>query len=154
MRRRASVLVALLLGALAAGRAGAACNVAATGINFGNYDVFATAPADSTGSVTVTCDDVPPAAPVIAIGPGRAGTFLPRRMRHASLPDVLDYNVFTSPSMAAVWGDGTGGTATVAAGRVPRNRPPRPITIYARIPAGQNVSAGSYSDALVVTITW
>ncbi len=152
--RCVSVGIAVLVGALAAGAANAACNVTATGINFGGYDVFATAPLDSTGSVTVTCDDVPPANPVIAISAGAAGTFLPRRMRHASLPDVLNYNVFTSPAMAAVWGDGTGGTATVAAGRVPRNRPPRPVTIYARIPAGQNVSAGTYSDTLVVTITW
>lgn len=154
MRRRASLGIAVLLGAFAAGHADAACNVTATGINFGNYDVFATAPVDSTGSVTVSCDDIPPASPVIAIGPGGAGTFLPRRMRHASRPDVLNYNVFTSPSMSVVWGDGTGGTATVAAGRVPRNRPPRPVTIFARIPAGQNVPAGAYSDTLVVTITW
>ncbi len=154
MRRRASLLMAVLLGALAAGNADAACNVTATGISFGNYDVFATAPVDSTGSVTVTCDDIPPASPVIAIGPGAAGTFLPRRMRHASLLAVLDYNIFTSPSMAAVWGDGTGGTTTVPAGRVPRSRPPRPITIYGRIPAGQNVPAGTYGDTLVVTVTW
>ncbi len=152
--RCASLGIAVLAGTLAAGPADAACNVSATGVNFGNYDVFATAPLDSTGTVTVTCDDVPPASPVVAIGPGAAGTFLPRRMRHASLPEMLNYNVFTSPSMSAVWGDGTGGTATVAAGRVPRNRPPRPLTIYGRIPAGQNVSAGTYSDTLVVTITW
>ncbi len=152
--RCTNIAVASLLLALATGSADGACNVTATGVNFGNYDVFATAPLDSTGSVTVTCDEIPPANPVIAIGPGAAGTFLPRRMRHASLGDVLNYNVFTSPSMSAVWGDGTGGTTTVAAGRVPRNRPPRPVTIYGRIPAGQNVSAGTYSDTLVVTITW
>ena len=68
--------------------------------------------------------------------------------------DGLGYNVFTSPSMAVVWGDGTGGTSTVAMGPVPGRRPLRPVTIYGRIPAGQNVSAGTYSDTLVVTITW
>lgn len=154
MRRFVSFGIAVLLAAFAAGRADAACNVAATGINFGAYDVFSPAPVDSTGSVTVSCDDIPPANVVIAIGPGGAGTFLPRRMRHASLPDVLTYNVFTSSSMAVVWGDGTGGSATVTAGRIPKNRPPRPITLYGRIPAAQNVSAGSYSDTLVITITW
>lgn len=152
--RCASLGIAVLFAALAAGRSDAACNVSATGINFGNYDVFATAPVDSTGTVTVSCDDIPPASPVIAIGPGGAGTFLPRRMRHASRPDTLAYNVFTSPAMSVVWGDGTGGTGTVAAGRSPGRRPPRPIPIYARIPAGQNVSAGSYGDTLVITVTW
>ena len=152
--RCASLGIAVLLGALAAGRADAVCNVAATGISFGNYDVFSTGPVDSTGTVTVSCDDIPPVSPVIAIGPGGAGTFLPRGMRHASLPDRLGYNIFTSPSMAVVWGDGTGGTSTVTMGPVPGRRPPRPVTIYGRIPAGQNVSAGTYSDTLVVTITW
>lgn len=154
MRSFVSFGIAVFLAAFAAGRADAACNVTATGIAFGNYDVFSPAPLDSTGTVTVSCDDIPPANVVVAIGPGGGGTFLPRRMRHASLPDTLAYNVFTSPSMAVVWGDGTGGTATVTAGRVPPNRPPKPVTIYGRIPPAQNVSAGIYSDTLVVTITW
>ncbi len=152
--RCASLGAALFVGLIVAGDAGAVCNVTATGINFGVYDVFATAPLDSTGSVSVTCDDVPPPRPVIAIGPGGAGTFLPRRMRHAWLQDTLGYNVFTSSAMSVVWGDGTGGTSTVSAGRVPGPRPPRAITIYGRIPPGQNVAAGLYSDTLVVTITW
>lgn len=154
MRCRVSLGLVVCLGALAAGRADAVCNVAATGIDFGSYDVFSPTPRDSTGSITVSCDEIPPANVVIAIGPGGAGTFLPRWMRHASLPDALGYNVFTSPSMAVVWGDGTGATATVTMGRVPPNRPPKPVTIYGRIPPAQNVAAGTYSDTLVVTITW
>lgn len=152
MKRLVSLV--LLLAATAAGHADAACSVAATGIDFGVYDVFSPNPVDSTGSVTVSCDAIPPGSVVVAIGPGGAGGFLPRQMRHPSLPDTLGYNVFTSSSMAAVWGDGTGGTATVRTGAVPPPRPPKPITLYGRIPPGQNVPAGTYSDTLVVTITW
>ncbi|MGE5188860.1 MAG: spore coat U domain-containing protein [Gemmatimonadota bacterium] len=154
MRRLGSLGVALSLAVLAAGHAEAACSVTATGINFGVYDVFSPVPLDSTGSITVACDAIPPGSVVVAIDPGGAGTFLPRRMRHASLPDTLGYNVFTSASMAAVWGDGTGGTATVRSGAGPPNRPPKAVTIHGRVPPGQNVSAGTYGDTLVVTITW
>ena len=154
MKHAASLGIALLLAAVAAGHADAVCNVTATGINFGNYDVFSPTALDSTGSVTVWCDQVPPPNVVIAIGPGGSGTFIPRRLRHASQPDQLVYNVFTSPAMSVVWGDGTGGTATVTLSRVQRNKPPRIATIYARIPPVQNVSVGSYSDTLVVTILW
>lgn len=144
----------MLLGAFASGRADAACSVSATGIDFGVYDVFSPTPLDSTGSFSVSCDELPPENIVVAIDPGGAGTFLPRRMRHASLPDTLGYNVFTSSNMAVVWGDGTGGTSTVRIGAVPAPRPPKTATIYGRIPPGQNVSAGIYGDTLVVTIIW
>jgi spore coat protein U-like protein len=56
--------------------------------------------------------------------------------------------------MSVVWGDGTAGTATVVQPKVMRNKPPAAITIYGRIPAGQDVSAGAYGDTLTVTITW
>lgn len=145
----------LLLLLLPAGVAGAACTVSATGVAFGPYDVFASAPLDSTGTVTVSCDEVPPPDVTIEIGPsGGSGGFNPRRMGHASRPDRMNYNLFTDPSRSAVWGDGTAGTQTVFLKRVKRQKPPVVTTIYGRIPPGQNVSAGGYSDTLTVTITW
>jgi spore coat protein U-like protein len=146
-------LAAAALFLLAAGPSDAACTVTTTGVNFGDYDVFVTVPQDSTGSVTVSCDRNPPTDVTIAIGPsGTTGGFLPRSLRNASAPDRLNYNLFTNASRSVVWGDGTSGTATVVLRRVRRNRP-QTATIYGRIPPGQNVSVGSYSDTLTVTIT-
>ena len=154
MKRIRSVLPILLL-LLPAHEARAACNVSATGVSFGAYDVFSPSPLDSTGSVTVSCDETPPADVVIAVGPSAgSGGFNPRQMRHASIPDRLGYNLFTDPSRNAVWGDGTAGTQTVFLKNVKRQKPPVVTTIYGRIPPGQNVSAGSYSDTLTATITW
>jgi len=136
-----------------AGEAGAACSVSATGVNFGAYDVFVTAPLDSTGTVTVTCDQAPPVDVTIAIGPsGTSGGFVPRQMRSASSPDRLNYNLFVNAGRSTVWGNGSAGTSTVFLNNVRRNRPVV-TTIYGRIPAGQDVSVGSYSDSLTVTIT-
>jgi spore coat protein U-like protein len=142
-----------LLCLLLAGEAGAACSVSATGVNFGAYDVFVASPSDSTGTVTVTCDQAPPVDVVIAIGPsGTSGGFNPRQMRSASSPDRLNYNLFVNAGRSTVWGDGAAGTSTVFLKNVVKNRPVL-TTIYGRIPPGQDVSVGSYSDSLTVTIT-
>jgi len=144
-----AVLLSLMLG----NAAHAACRVTTTGMNFGAYDVFAAVPRDSSGTVTVACDRNPPTDVTVSIGPSPAsGGFQPRQMRHASQPERMDYNLFTTPSMTTVWGDGSAGTSTVLLRKVNRNRPVT-TTIYGRIPPGQNVSVGAYSDAVTVTIT-
>jgi spore coat protein U-like protein len=145
--------LAVLLCLSLAGVAGAACTVSATGVNFGSYDVFVATPIDSTGTVTVTCDQAPPPDVVIAIGPsGTSGAFIPRQMRCASSSDRLNYNLFTNAGRSSVWGDGAAGTSTVLLKNVTKNRPVV-TTIYGRIPPGQDVSVGTYSDSLTVTIT-
>jgi len=127
--------------------------VSTTGVSFGAYDVFVSAPLDSMGAVTVACDQAPPVDVVIAIGPsGTSGGFIPRQMRSASSPDRLNYNLFVNAGRSTVWGDGAPGTSTVFLKNVKKNRP-TVTTIYGRIPAGQDVSVGSYSDSLTVTIT-
>jgi spore coat protein U-like protein len=146
----AAALALPLLGQAVPARA--ACSVATTGVSFGAYNVFASAPLQSTGSVTVDCDDAPPPDVTISIGasPGSGG-FNPRALRHTSLPDRLRYNVFTDAAGTAIWGDGTAGTVTVFLKNVTKNRP-RTVTVYGRIPPLQNVSVGAYGDILSVTI--
>lgn len=142
-------LLCLILG----NAAHAACRVTTTGLDFGAYDVFAAAPRDTAGTVTVGCDRNPPTDITISIGPSStSGGFNPRWMRHVTLPDRLDYNLFTSPSMGTAWGDGSAGTSTVQLRKVNRNRPVT-TTIYGRVPPGQNVSVGVYTDSVTVTIT-
>ena len=142
-------LLCLILG----NAAHAACGVTTTGINFGAYDVFATVPRDTAGTVTVACDRNPPTDVTISIGPSpTSGGFQPRQMRHASQADRMNYNLFAAPSMVTAWGDGSAGTSTVLLKKVNRNRPVT-TTIYGRIPPGQNVSVGAYSDSVTVTIT-
>lgn len=152
MNRCATASAALLFLAAFAGGARAACTVSTTGLAFGPYDVFAPVPLDTTGTVTVSCDRNPHAAITVSIGPSTvSGGFRPRQMRHVVLPDRLNYNLFTSPSLGTVWGDGSAGTSTVVLRRI-RGRRPVVTTIFGRIPPGQNVSVGAYSDALTVTI--
>jgi len=148
---------AIVIFSLLAWEAHAACNVSTTSVNFGNYDVFLATPLDSTGTTTVWCDENLKSNMIIDIGPsGNSGGFQPRKMRRSSGSDLLDYNLYTNSSRTTVWGNGTAGTSTVnvGGGRLKKNEPPTSLTIFGRVPPGQNVSVGTYSDTLVVTITW
>jgi spore coat protein U domain-containing protein, fimbrial subunit CupE1/2/3/6 len=152
VKNSGKVLAALLFLLIGTG-AHAACRVSATGLDFGAYDVFSPFPRDTTGSVTVECDRNPPTDVTIAIDRSHgSGGFDPRQMRRAAGGDRLSYNLYTTASMSTVWGDGSSGTSTVFLRKVNRNHPVT-TTIYGRMPARQNVSVGSYSDTLTVTIT-
>lgn len=141
MKNSGKVLAVLLL-LLVRRPAHAECRVSTTGLNFGAYDVVSAASRDSTTTLTVTCDRNPPVDVSVSIGasPGSRG-FNPRQMRSAAPgTDRLNYNLYTTPSMS-----------TVGLKKINRNRIVT-MTIYGRIPPGQNVSVGIYSDQVTVTI--
>lgn len=130
------------------------CTLATTPVNFGNYDVFSGYSLDSTGTLTVSCSN-PEKKPItvnISINSGLSGNFNPRQMQGSNGTDRLNYYLFTDPSGAVIWGDGTGGSTTVFS-TVTRTST-LTSTIYGRIPARQNVSVGTYTDLLTATVTW
>jgi spore coat protein U domain-containing protein, fimbrial subunit CupE1/2/3/6 len=157
MRIQTLSIVVVLFGMLVFSGSATAfnCNVNATGVNFGGYDVFSSTPRDATGSIQVDCN-IPaknPHAPLmvtISISPGNSGLFAQRTLQGPG--SVLNYNLYTSPSFSTVWGDGSSGSdyQTVF---VTRESPWTGI-IYGRIPARQNVPAGIYDDLLIVTVEW
>jgi spore coat protein U-like protein len=142
--RRAAALAALLLIAPAAR---AACTVSATPVAFGAYSPFSGTPTDSTGTATVRC--TPAANVVVALSTGGSGTFSPRQM--SSGPSRLGYQLYSNAARTTVWGNGTGGTVTVAA-RV--TGAGRNFTAFGRIPALQGVAPGAYVDTITVTVTF
>lgn len=156
MKLLGSIVILCILFFIIAGSARAVCTMSVTNVSFGAYDVFGTTPVDSdSGRVNISCtSDVNKAT--ITIGKSTtSNSFNPRQMKLTTGTDVLSYNIYTTSARTAIWGDGTGGTSTVR-----ENRPsgkPQPwtsvLTMYGRIPAGQNVSVGSYSDNITVTVT-
>lgn len=127
------------------------CTVSATGVNFGNYDVFAAVPLSSTGTITITCDKN--ANVTISVGPSpTSGGFNPRQLQLAAGTDRMDYNLFTDAGGTSIWGDGTAGTATLLE-KAKKNTPSN-VIIYGTIPALQNLSAGLYGETVTVTIVW
>ena len=73
-------------------------------------------------------------------------------MSSAVVGDTLDYNLYADIGATQVWGDGTAGTATRSQ-KVSKNAP-WSVTFYGRIAVNQDVTPGSYSDSLTITIVF
>jgi spore coat protein U-like protein len=129
------------------------CTVSTTPVSFGSYDVFSSFPLDSTGTITIYCNNLEKKAmPVtVSISSGAAGSFNPRQMQREG-GDRMNYYLFSDPSRTTIWGDGTGGTSIFR--RIIDRESPVYATVYGRIPARQNLRAGAYRDSLVVTVMW
>ena len=144
-------LAALLLAC--ASSAHAACTVSLGNLSFGPYDPLSSAPATTSGNAVVTCNDSPPPTVQIQLSPSSvSGGFFPRRMRNAVGSDTLDYNFYADVGATQIWGDGTAGTTTRSQ-KVSKNTP-WSVTFYGRIAVNQDVTPGSYSDALTITIVF
>jgi spore coat protein U-like protein len=124
------------------------CSIDTTSVVFGSYNVFSTAPVDSTGSIEYRC--VGNARNVrISISDGLGNSYSQRRMWR--IGDTLGYNLFLDAARTIIWGDGSGQTETYFNSRPPNNRDIS-VPVYARIPEGQDVSAGVYIDLVTVTV--
>ncbi len=129
------------------------CRVKTTSpVAFGSYDPLVThasdgADLDAAGSVTVACTK--DYIPTIGLGLGLDPSGSTRRMKVGS--EYLNYELYQNSERSTVWGNasgswftpgsapGTGGTA---------------YTVYGRVPKGQNVAVGSFTDTVVATVNY
>jgi spore coat protein U-like protein len=145
--RKGNLLVSWLIVAFAlTAQQGHACTLNVTGVNFGSYDVFSNSALDSTGNIDVNCPSG--VGYSIALSEG-GGTHTQRVM--SSGAHRLNYNLYTATNRAVVWGDATSGTVTVNGTGIGVNVN---HGVYGRIPALQYVYPGSYSDIIIVELTF
>jgi spore coat protein U-like protein len=150
MRTTRLLTMLLAAGALsAAATAEAACTISTTAVNFGTYNVFSASPDDATGRITYRCTTPQPPLVTIHLDKGGAPTFNPRRMLRGT--EALSYNLYLDSTRTTIWGDGTGGSQTYTRSSPPLNQNIN-VNVFGRIPAGQDVSAGSYSAIVTATI--
>ena len=146
---RLSLVAVLML--LMASAAQAVCNISNSSISFGNYDVFSGSADTASGTFTVRSCSSGKNSYTASISTG-SGSYTARTMSNGT--DDLEYNLYTSNSYTTVWGNGSGGSSTASGTGITGSSGGTPKTIYGRIPAGQDVSAGSYSDSLTITISF
>jgi spore coat protein U-like protein len=132
----------------------AACSVSATGVAFGIYDSTSASPRDATGSITVSCTILSGLFGYdVSLSTGSSGTYANRRMTAGS--SNLNYQIYADAARTQVWGNGSGGTTSVGGSSLVTNLGGT-VThqVYGRIPAGLVTSAGTYSDTIIVTVTY
>ncbi|MDB9734788.1 spore coat U domain-containing protein [Porticoccaceae bacterium] len=145
--RKGNLLVSWLIVAFAlTAQQGHACTLNVTGVNFGSYDVFSNSALDTTGNIDVNCPSGVGYSIELSEG---GGTHTQRVM--GSGAHRLNYNLYTAANRAVVWGDATSGTVTVNGTGIGVNVN---HGVYGRIPSRQNVRAGSYSDIIIVELTF
>lgn len=125
--------------------------VTASDLSFGTTQGVIDANVDQTTTIKVTCTKGTPFQ--VALGAGLNGTGVTdRKMKHATLTDLIGYQLFKDSGRTLNWG--SAGTdrlevATATGGE-------QTMTVYGRVPAitGTQPSAGAYEDTVAVTLTY
>jgi len=129
------------------------CVVSATSLAFPAYTSGGGA-VNGTSTITLRCTNGAQYGVGLSVG-STAGTSYAQRLL-ANGANTLQYNLYTSSSDAAVWGDGSAGTQIVS-GISTGFSTPISLTVYGRIPdsaANQAATPGAYSDTILVVMTY
>ncbi len=134
------------------------CNITGTSdVAFGAYDpadANFSSPLDASGSVTVRCTKN--TTYDIALGQGAnaasGSTCAAPLRRMASGTERLAYGLFSDAGRTTAWGCDASNDVTRTETVGPSS--PDTVTVYGRIPAGQDVADGSYSDTVTVTVSF
>ena len=133
------------------------CTVAANPLAFGTYTPGGGAVKVSS-TLNVNCTKTTPFTVALNAGTTTGDAFTQRLLQNqtAGDADTLQYNLYTSNTYATVWGDGTGSTGTVT-GTGTGIATSVAETVYGQLvdsTANQNVSPGSYTDTITVTVSF
>lgn len=135
------------------------CTVSAGGIAFGIYNPLSAVANASTGTLGFVCNGIGNGSDKVtlqvSLSTGLSGSYATRKM--FSGVDILNYNIFWSTAYNQIMGDGSGGSFAgsfgpfhVAGG----GSHVETVTMYGLIPASQDLPPGSYSDVIIVTVTY
>lgn len=117
----------------------AACAISAQPLAFGNYDRAN----GTTGSTSLTVDCTKDSAAIVSLDLGTNGSGF-RQLSNGT--DKLNYELYSDSGRTMVWDNQ--GVEYNGVGN------PETLTVYGAISAGQNVSAGAYSDVVTASVVF
>ncbi len=164
-------LIGLLLSAslwpLAAHAAPPACTLSTSGLAFGTYVPTSASPVTANGSISFACTYTGAGFTAdLTISAGNSGNYTVRTLKSGS--QSLNYNIYVNAADTEIFG-GASGNGVAGTYYYYLCYPGRPVScsggggqsgvqyvapMYGLLPAGQDVRAGTYSDTIVVTLTF
>jgi spore coat protein U-like protein len=125
------------------------CAVTTLDLEFSDYDFTSESAVGGSTTLSVLCTTGTSFQVGLNAGSTSGSTVTSRAMTDGS--NTLDYGLYQDASFTTNWGNtpGTDTPAAVVAGTTASD-----LAIYGRVPAGQNVPAGDYSDTIQVTVTY
>lgn len=127
------------------------CTFTNNDILFGNYSPLQPNDIKTPTQFTLACGLVALLQNVeVTFSAGQSNNMTARRMVSGS--HTLAYNLFKDAAYTQILGDGSNNTTTLSASILLGLGNQYNWTVYAKLPAGQAIPAGTYSDTLVVTV--
>ncbi len=121
------------------------CSVSAGTLNFGNAGLLTSA-TDSSTAVSVQCANGVPYQ--VGLGNGQNASGSIRRMRNATR--YVTYEVYRNSARTQRWGNTLNTDTVTGTG----NGNIQNLSVYGRVPAQTTPNAGTYTDVVVVTVTY
>jgi spore coat protein U-like protein len=124
------------------------CLVTGTTLAFGAYDPTSPTAVVGTSTLSVKCTKGALVASVQLNNGANAGVGTQRQMVAGT--DKLNYDLFTDPARTLAWTSATTGNGFTSAGP----STPNTLTVYGRVPVGQDVPVGAYTDSVTATVNF
>ena len=124
------------------------CRFTVEPLAFGSYDPMGAhsgSNLEATATLVLTCTRDSHAT-IVMDGGRNAGPGLSRGLALGT--DRLDYQIYRDSARTQVWGRGADSLSVLAQGL----RVPSELVVYGRIPGGQEVAAGNYTDVITATV--
>lgn len=123
------------------------CTVSATNMNFGSVAALSSN-VDASSSLTARCTNGTPYNVGLSVGNGVGATVANRKMTSGG--STVSYSLYSNSGRTTVWGN-TVGADTVGGTGTGNNQV---LTVYGRVPAQTTPAAATYTDTIVVTVTY
>ena len=124
------------------------CNVSASDLDFGVYASDQNAPAQGQTTIQLQCSPGTVAELGLDEGTGTPTSTSRRKLEHERGLGQLEYDLFQNAARTVHWGDKPG----VDTLEVQATGAPQTVPVYGRIPGGQRVRDGVYSDTITVRV--